>query len=84
MPEDYAIHYGSPDGPGGKQGTQVYDVKTKYTVCVDEQPDPRYSYKGYVNFSDHEARYFAFKHYTTGEWLLNQDSDKNDVRHVAK
>lgn len=83
MPEDYAIHYGSPDGPGGKQGTQVYDVKTKYTVCVDEQPSSS-SYKGYVNYIDHDAKYFAFKHYQTGEWLLNQDSDKMERRSVAK
>jgi hypothetical protein len=84
MPGAYAYHTGSPDGPGGKQGTQVYDVKTKYTVCVDEQPSTQYGYKGYVNFADHDTTYFAFKHYQTGEWLLNQDSDKIDRRQVAK
>lgn len=83
MPEEYAYHTGSPDGPGGKEGTQVYEVRTKFTVCVDELPSSQ-SYKGYVNFVDHDAKYFAFKHYTTGEWLLNQDSDKIDRRQVAK
>lgn len=83
MPEDYAYDYGSPDGPGGKQGTQVYEIKTKYTVCVDELPSSA-SYKGYTNYIDHDAKYFAFKHYTTGEWLLNQDSDKIERHQIAK
>lgn len=59
------IHTGSPDGPGGMQGTMVYDIKTRYTVCVDEQPNPEYGYKGEIHFTEADVTYVALKHYKT-------------------
>ena len=84
MPEAWAYNTGSPDGPGGMPGTKVYEVKTKYTVCVDEQPPKEFAYRGYTNYRDIDAVYFALQHYKTGAWQTNQSSMTYEMRSVKK
>lgn len=84
MPEEWAYHTGSPDGPGGTVGSQVYDIKTTYTVCEDEQPNPEYGYKGYVNFTEADVTYVGLKHYKTGVWQVNQSGGKITTHNQKK
>lgn len=85
MPEPFAYHTGSPDGPGGMPGTKVYDVRTKYTVCIDEQPNPEYGYKGYTLYDDYDMSYVALQHYQTHAWQVNQSARYSwDHRSVKK
>lgn len=84
MPEAWAYHTGSPDGPGGREGTQVYEIVTKYTVCTDEQPNPEYGYKGEIKYTEAECTFYGLKNATTGVWQVNLGPGKTDFHTVKK
>ena len=83
MPVPGAYHTGSPDGPGGKMGTQVYEVVCKYTVCVDYHGSTYTGYKGRIEEVDHDAGYTCFID-TQGAWRCNQNKDSMTTRNTDK
>jgi hypothetical protein len=83
MPIPGAYHTGSPDGPGGTMGTQVYEVVCKYTVCTDYPGSPISGYRGRIYMVDHDAGYTCFID-TKGSWRCNQSKDSMTSRELAK
>lgn len=64
---------GSPDGPGGAAGTQVYPVKTRYTVAYDYPGNEYGTYNGAIEYVDVEGGYWFFKGaFNGGQWIGNQ------------
>lgn len=78
-----AYQTGSPGGPGGRVGTKVYLVTTKYSVCIDYPGFAATGYKGRVLTVDHDARYTCFID-STGQWRCNQSADKTKTTSVNK
>jgi len=83
MPVPGAYHTGSPDGPGGRMGTEVYEVVCKYTVCVDYPGSTYTGYKGRVEMVDHDAGYTCFID-TANNWRCNQSKDSMNTRSMDK
>lgn len=83
MPIPGAYHTGSPDGPGGKMGTQVYEVLCKYTVCIDYPGYAPSGYRGRIEMVDHDAGYTCFID-TQGGWRCNQSKDQMNIKSVNK
>lgn len=79
MPVPGAYYTGSPDGPGGKMGTIVHEIATKYSVCIDYPGFARTGYKGRVHIVDHDATYKCFID-VRGQWACNQSADKMTTR----
>lgn len=83
MPVPGAYYTGSPDGPGGKMGTQVYEVLCKYTVCIDYPGYQPTGYRGRLHIVDHDAGYTCFID-AQGSWRCNQSKDRMTTRDVDK
>lgn len=83
MPIPGAYHTGSPDGPGGRMGTEVYEVLCKYTVCIDYPASTYTSYRGRVELVDHDAGFTCFID-TQGSWRCNQSKDSMTTKSIDK
>lgn len=83
MPVPGAYYTGSPDGPGGRMGTIVYEVATKYTVCIDYPGSPISGYRGRIYKVDHDAKYTCFVN-AAGQWQCNQSADKMESQSIDK
>jgi hypothetical protein len=74
---------GSPDGPGGRMGTKVYLVSTKYTVCLDYPGYAPTGNRGRLWRVEHDAAYKCFID-SSGHWRCNQSRDRTSSRYVEK
>lgn len=83
MPVPGAYYTGSPDGPGGRMGTQVYEVLCKYTVCIDYPGNTKTGYRGRLAVVDHDAGYTCFID-SQGSWRCNQSKDRLTYRNKDK
>ncbi len=73
MPEAWAYNTGSPDGPGGREGTTVYPVHARFTVCVDYPGYPKNGYMGRLAVKELDNTYWCFKN-AFGKWQCNLGS----------